>query len=138
MNGNSYRFFPQGPNTHTLKIEICNQQPFEIKTKILIQMGFSGKKKQNKREWNYGFVLILTFHWRVNSTDGQGASKREEAAAISSERAQFTLLRIERTRQRRWFFFFFLRSRPWDLGEQREGRSKFLLSLDIYANRSYR
>ena len=32
--------------------EICNQQPFEIKTKILIQMGFSEEKKKtkNKRE----------------------------------------------------------------------------------------
>ena len=117
--------------------EICNQQPFEIKTKLLNSNGFLWEKKTKQTWVKLRFCFDPNLHWRVNSTYGQRANKREEAAAaISSERAQFTLLRIERTRQRRWFFcFFFFWEVVPGIWENTRGKINFFIVLGyIYAN----
>ena len=49
-----------------------------IKTQTQCQMGFSEERKKIKKKIviKSGFSLHPYLHWRVNSTDGQSASKR--------------------------------------------------------------
>ena len=112
--------------------EICNQQPFEIKTKLLNSNGFLWEKKTKQTWVKLRFCFDPNLHWRVNSTDGQRANKREEAAAAipQKERNSHSWELREREREDD-FFFFFLRSRPWDLREH-EREDKFFYCFWLY------